>query len=135
MVTVSPPVSPNVVARILMIQKPSVTAGTLVRASCLNSRSVIHWLLGHCLRMAGACRCSQQLNRRGQAGFRTSKDEPPAVQLCDGGDEAKTKAVPLGVSCAFHSREAFGHSPTIGSRHAWPIVHNLDANGIPDRYK
>src|SRR5438046_932137 len=41
MVTESPPVSPSVVARILMIQKPSVTAGTLVSASCRNSRSVI----------------------------------------------------------------------------------------------
>src|SRR6478609_4481325 len=30
MVTVSPPVSPRVVARILMTQKPSVTSGTLV---------------------------------------------------------------------------------------------------------
>src|SRR6476620_102935 len=30
MVTVSPPVSPRVVARILMTQKPSVTFGTLV---------------------------------------------------------------------------------------------------------
>src|SRR5690348_4927596 len=30
MVTVSPPVSPSVVARILTIQKPSVTAGTLL---------------------------------------------------------------------------------------------------------
>ena len=30
MVTVSPPVSPKVVARILMIQKVSVTAGTLL---------------------------------------------------------------------------------------------------------
>src|SRR4029450_2436355 len=29
MVTLSPPVSPSVVARILMIQKPSVTSGTL----------------------------------------------------------------------------------------------------------
>ena len=33
MLTVSPPVSPSVVARILMIQKPSVTAGTLLSAS------------------------------------------------------------------------------------------------------
>src|SRR3954454_9863798 len=41
MVTVSPPVSPRVVARILMIQKPSVTAGTLVSASYANSRSVM----------------------------------------------------------------------------------------------
>src|ERR1700742_3244620 len=32
-VTVSPPVSPSVVARILMIQKPSVTAGTLLRTA------------------------------------------------------------------------------------------------------
>jgi hypothetical protein len=31
MVTVSPPVSPSVVARILMIQNPRVTAGTLLR--------------------------------------------------------------------------------------------------------
>src|SRR5262249_8974674 len=30
MVTLSPPVSPKVVARTLMIQKPSVTAGTLL---------------------------------------------------------------------------------------------------------
>ena len=30
MVTVSPPVSPSVVAAILMIQKPSVTSGTLL---------------------------------------------------------------------------------------------------------
>jgi hypothetical protein len=30
MVTLSPPVSPSVVARILMIQKPRVTAGTLL---------------------------------------------------------------------------------------------------------
>ena len=30
MVTVSPPVSPSVVARILMIQKPRVTSGTLL---------------------------------------------------------------------------------------------------------
>src|SRR6476619_8138857 len=35
MVSVSPPVSPRVVARILMIQKPSVTAGTLL-ATCSN---------------------------------------------------------------------------------------------------
>src|SRR5438128_958672 len=35
--TVSPPVSPSVVQRILMIQKPSVTAGTLVRASLARS--------------------------------------------------------------------------------------------------
>src|SRR3982750_4544179 len=33
MLTVSPPVSPSVVARILMIQKPSVIAGTLLRAA------------------------------------------------------------------------------------------------------
>src|ERR1700743_1861635 len=33
MVTASPPVSPNVVARIFMIQKPSVTAGTLLNTS------------------------------------------------------------------------------------------------------
>ena len=33
MVTVSPPVSPSVVARTLMIQKPSVTAGTLLRGT------------------------------------------------------------------------------------------------------
>lgn len=33
MLTVSPIVSPNVVARILIIQNPSVTAGTLVIAS------------------------------------------------------------------------------------------------------
>src|SRR4029077_11009373 len=32
MVTLSPPVSPSVVARILMIQNPSVTAGTFVSA-------------------------------------------------------------------------------------------------------
>jgi hypothetical protein len=32
MVTVSPPVSPSVVAKILMTQKPKVTAGTLVDA-------------------------------------------------------------------------------------------------------
>src|SRR5271167_1414473 len=32
-VTASPPVSPSVVASILMIQKPSVTAGTLERAA------------------------------------------------------------------------------------------------------
>jgi hypothetical protein len=32
MVTVSPPVSPSVVARILMTQKVSVTAGTLLSA-------------------------------------------------------------------------------------------------------
>src|ERR1700704_567684 len=31
MVTESPPVSPSVVAAILMIQKPSVTSGTLLR--------------------------------------------------------------------------------------------------------
>jgi hypothetical protein len=31
MVTVSPPVSPSVVARILMTQKPSVTSGTLLK--------------------------------------------------------------------------------------------------------
>ena len=36
MVTLSPPVSPKVVARILMIQKPSVTAGTLVAAASLS---------------------------------------------------------------------------------------------------
>src|SRR5437868_9953859 len=45
MVTVSPPVSPSVVARILMIQKPSVTAGTLESASCRKSLSVMPWLL------------------------------------------------------------------------------------------
>ena len=33
MVTVSPPVSPSVVAAIVMIQKPSVTAGTLLKLS------------------------------------------------------------------------------------------------------
>ena len=38
MVTVSPPVSPSVVARILMIQKPSVTSGTLVSQ---NFRSLL----------------------------------------------------------------------------------------------
>src|SRR5271169_5483848 len=37
MVTVSPPVSPSVVAAILMIQKTRVTAGTLLRASFLNA--------------------------------------------------------------------------------------------------
>src|SRR5438477_1744527 len=41
MVTVSPPVSPSVVARILMIQKLSVTAGTLVSTSRATSRSFI----------------------------------------------------------------------------------------------
>src|SRR5205809_2726092 len=41
MVSVSPPVSPSVVARILMIQKPRVIAGTLERTSCAVSRSVI----------------------------------------------------------------------------------------------
>src|SRR5438270_10516642 len=45
MVTVSPPVSPSVVARILMIQKPSVTAGTLESASCRKSLLVMQWLL------------------------------------------------------------------------------------------
>src|SRR5579863_10779211 len=34
MVTVSPPVSPRVVAAILMIQKPRMTSGTLLRDSC-----------------------------------------------------------------------------------------------------
>ncbi len=34
MLTVSPPVSPSVVARTLMIQKPSVSAGTLVSDWC-----------------------------------------------------------------------------------------------------
>src|SRR4051794_4565120 len=38
MVTQSPPVSPNVVAAILMIQKPSVTAGTLLRESWNSER-------------------------------------------------------------------------------------------------
>jgi hypothetical protein len=33
MVTASPPVSPSVVARILRIQKPSVTSGTLLKAN------------------------------------------------------------------------------------------------------
>src|SRR5690349_20207352 len=35
METLSPPVSPKVVARILMIQKPRARAGTLLRASLL----------------------------------------------------------------------------------------------------
>jgi hypothetical protein len=39
MLTLSPPVSPSVVARILMIQNPSVTAGTFVSASRAKSRS------------------------------------------------------------------------------------------------
>ncbi|CNJ76261.1 Uncharacterised protein [Mycobacterium tuberculosis] len=37
MVTVSPPVSPNVVAKTLMTQKPKVTAGTLVNACLVTS--------------------------------------------------------------------------------------------------
>src|ERR1700731_2584206 len=40
MVTVSPPVSPRVVAAILMIQKTRVTSGTLV-AYCSNSRVMV----------------------------------------------------------------------------------------------
>ncbi|GGD49520.1 hypothetical protein GCM10010989_24750 [Croceicoccus pelagius] len=36
MLTVSPAVSPKVVARILMIQKPSVIAGTLVRSAVVS---------------------------------------------------------------------------------------------------
>ena len=35
--TVSPPVSPNVVAKTLMTQKPRVTAGTLVNACFVTS--------------------------------------------------------------------------------------------------
>ena len=36
MVTVSPPVSPSVVARILIAQKPSVTAGTLLSTASVR---------------------------------------------------------------------------------------------------
>src|SRR5437588_6159422 len=45
MVTLSPPVSPSVVARILMIQKPSVIAGTLVR-TCSSPPLVPAYLAG-----------------------------------------------------------------------------------------
>jgi len=41
MLTVSPPVSPSVVARVLMIQKPKVIAGTLLSASPISRRSFI----------------------------------------------------------------------------------------------
>jgi hypothetical protein len=43
MVTVSPPVSPSVVARILMSQKPSVTSGTygVVLHGVRHSRSLL----------------------------------------------------------------------------------------------
>src|SRR6202161_2762690 len=44
--TVSPPVSPSVVAAILMIQKPSVTAGTLLATEALFiATSKIMWPL------------------------------------------------------------------------------------------
>src|SRR5436190_17762542 len=47
MVTVSPPVSPRVVARILMIQKPSVTAGTFESAAnCELAECMIGFLTG-----------------------------------------------------------------------------------------
>src|SRR3954465_10646135 len=43
MVTASPPVSPNVVARILMIQNPSVISGTLLcAASRIMALSRVH---------------------------------------------------------------------------------------------
>src|SRR5438270_280602 len=45
MVTLSPPVSPSVVARILMIQKRSVIAGTLVR-TCSSPPLVPAYLAG-----------------------------------------------------------------------------------------
>jgi hypothetical protein len=41
MVTVSPPVSPSVVAAILMIQKARVTSGTLLSASCFEFSFII----------------------------------------------------------------------------------------------
>src|SRR3569623_1949099 len=47
MLTVSPPASPSVVARTLMIQKPSVTAGTLLRVLASMSLSSKGRLQGH----------------------------------------------------------------------------------------
>ena len=41
--TLSPPVSPSVVARILMIQKPSVTAGTLLSMRASSSQAILFW--------------------------------------------------------------------------------------------
>src|SRR5579864_2284242 len=43
MVTESPPVSPRVVAVILMIQKPRVTAGTFVATSCKKFGLRVIW--------------------------------------------------------------------------------------------
>src|SRR3979490_2735125 len=43
MVTVSPPVSPRVVARILMIQNPRMTSGTLL-AGCSAIRAISDFL-------------------------------------------------------------------------------------------
>src|SRR4026208_594001 len=41
MVTASPPVSPSVVARIFMIQKPRVTSGTLLGVGVVPTRASI----------------------------------------------------------------------------------------------
>src|SRR5437899_7146098 len=67
MVTVSPPVSPSVVARIFTIQKPSVTAGTFVRASFAISRSLILSLQPGLGEMPGAAARSE-LRQSGAAG-------------------------------------------------------------------
>src|SRR4051812_17942264 len=73
MVTVSPPVSPSVVARILMIQKPSVIAGTLLRAAVVSP-------VGSIRRGSDDRRLRRQLRKAGGAPLSCAGAQERAVR-------------------------------------------------------
>ena len=127
--TVSPPVSPSVVAKILMIQKPSVTAGTFVSACLwsfchsasvqwqsvsrrqtapLNFLNVRELIASARPASSGSTDVAWQFDGRGEAGLFIAKYEPPAMELSYGFDETEAQAIAGRLSAALNSRESFG---------------------------
>src|SRR5690348_2685595 len=129
MVTLSPPVSPRVVARILMIQNPRVTAGTFVSAALASSFTRI-------LLVDPRRGISRQFDNCGQARIAIVEIELPAVQFGDRADEIQPEAMPRGVAADVQSLETLSDAAAVGFRHAGAVVDDLDASTVVgDRYR
>src|SRR3954464_15883372 len=82
MVTVSPPVSPSVVARILMIQKPSVTAGTLESISPRVIAAASHQWLVTAMGGKRTFACVSHLRKVGRGDHRRDGNEGSGTRTC-----------------------------------------------------